>query len=100
MKARRQKLKHKKFADVVSHSSPAKRESGRHPGSLAASAAFRRNRRLPSALWDDKLESRKFFSAALLRFAFIPEKHLASLFFSVKEAKLLSELDSVRGAYQ
>lgn len=90
--AKKQKLKHGRFADVVSQSPQIGPESSQFPDSLAVSAAFKRGSRLLSALRDDYLESYKLPLAALFHSAFISEEYRPTLFLSIEEVKSLLEL--------
>lgn len=89
---KRQKLKHRNFADSRAQSRSLGHEFSSYPGSLAVSAVFKRESMVLPALRDDHFRSHSFSMVASHCAAFIPEKHRASLFFSVEEVKLLAKL--------
>lgn len=92
MQAERKVIKEEKFADFDSQSCTAGYGSSRFPGRFAASAAFKKNVRLPWALPDEDVQSLRFFFCDLSLYTFVPEKHRASLFFPVEEAQFLKKL--------
>lgn len=97
--ARKRKLKHRRYADLVPQSCPLRYESRRNPCSLAASAAFENKSRLVLASQDYKFASYELFSVSILCSAFTPGEPQAS-FFSVEDVRLLRELDWDRETYQ
>lgn len=90
-KAKAKHLKHGRFAGSVFKSHPVGYESKQYSSELAVFTEFKRNTRLPPALQEDDLESSSSSLLDLLRSAFIPKEHRASLFCTVEEVKFWRE---------
>lgn len=61
---------------------------------------FKRKTRLPSAVFDNILESRSPSLVTFLRFAFMDEKQRADIFLTVEKVMSLREIAWALGAYQ
>lgn len=75
-------------------------ESSQYPGSLAGSAASKRDSKLSPDVRDDDFESSKSSLAAFRSSASIREKHRANLTFSVEKVTFRRERVRVFEAYQ
>lgn len=100
LQARKGKLNFERLAGSVPQIHAAWYESSQCFGILGVSAALKQNNRLTLAFQDEAFEPCKSSLAAFLTYAFIPEKHRASSFFSIEEVKFLKTLIWVWGAQQ
>lgn len=97
---KRREPRYSQFETFVLKALPVEYETRRILTEVSVSGVFKRSSRLPSAVWDEVLNSRRSTLNFFLCPASIIRKHPANIFLTVEDVKFLKKMTWVCGAYQ